>query len=101
MCRFLHVGDGDETDALIIVVDDDQLFDPVVVKQPASFLAIDALADSYECVLGHQIGDLRGGIGREPNVAVGDDADELAVAVDDGNTRNMMALLERQQIGKR
>ena len=34
MRRLLHVGDGDEADAFIVLIDHDQLLDPVFVQKP-------------------------------------------------------------------
>ena len=76
--RLLDVLDGDQADAAILVVDHQQLLDPVLVQQALGLLLADAFAHRDQAVLGHQLGDLLAGIGGEAHVAIGEDADQLA-----------------------
>ena len=79
--RLLDVLDGDQADAAILVVDHQQLLDAVLVQQPLGLVLADALAHGDEVLLRHQLRDLLRRIGGEADVAVGQDADQLAGAV--------------------
>ena len=72
--------DRDEADAAVGVVDDEQLFDPVLVKQTLGFVLGDGALDGDELVLRHQFGHGLVEIGGKAHVAVGQNADELATA---------------------
>ena len=76
--RLLHVLDGDQADAAVLVVDHQQLLDAVLMQQPLGLVLADALAHGDELVLGHQLGDALARIGGKAHVAVGEDADQLA-----------------------
>ena len=76
--RLFHVLDGDQPDAAILVVDDEQLLDAMLVQQPLRLVLADALAHRDEILMRHQLGDFLLGIGGKPHVAVGEDADQLA-----------------------
>ena len=76
--RLLDVLDGDQADAIAVVVDDQQLFDAALVQQALGFVLVDVLLDRDQVVPGHQFVDLLAGIGGEAHVAVGQDADEPA-----------------------
>ena len=67
--------DGDQPDAAVVVVDDEQLLDAVLVEEPLGFLRVDGLADRDQVFASHQLGDRLRRIGGEANVAVGEDAD--------------------------
>ena len=55
--RLLHVLDGDQADAAILIVDDQQLFDAVLVQHPLRLVLADALAHRDEVFMRHQLGD--------------------------------------------
>jgi hypothetical protein len=76
--RLFHVLDGDQTDAAVLLIDDQQLFDAVLVQHPLRLVLVDALAHCHEVFVRHQFGDFLARIGREPHVAVGENADQLA-----------------------
>ena len=76
--RLLHVLDGDQADAAILIVDDEQLFDAMLVQHPLGLVLADAFAHRDEVFMRHQFGDLLARIGRKAHVAVGEDADQLA-----------------------
>ena len=76
--RLLHVLDGDQPDAAVLVVDDQQFFDAMLVQHALGFILADALAHGHEVFLRHQFGDLLPRVGGKPNVAVGENADQLA-----------------------
>ena len=76
--RLLHVLDGDQTDAAILVVDDQQLLDAMLVQHPLGLVLADALAHRDEILVRHQFGNLLPRIGGKAHVAVGENADQLA-----------------------
>ena len=78
--RLLDVLHRDQADAAILVVDHEQLLDAMLMQQALGFLHADGFADGDEPLLGHQLVDRLVRIGGEAHVAVGEDADELAVA---------------------
>ena len=79
----------------------------LLMQETLGLVAIDAFLDGDELVLGHQLGDRLARVGGEAHVAVGEDADQLAVAaavaggLDHGNARNLVAGHELQSIGQR
>src|SRR5690554_2377660 len=54
--RLLDVLDGDETNAAVIVIYDEQLLNPMLMEQPLRFLAIDVGFDRNQAVFRHQLG---------------------------------------------
>ena len=78
--RLLDVLDGDQADQPVVVVDDQQLLDPVLMQQPPGLLARHALAHGDQPLVGHQLAHRRLASVREADVAVGQDADQPAVA---------------------
>ena len=79
-CRLLDVLDGDEADAAVLVVDDDQLLDPVLVQQPLGLVLGDAAFHRHQVFARHQLVDRLIEAGREAHVAIGQNADEPALA---------------------
>jgi hypothetical protein len=51
---FLHVLDGDQADAAILIVDDQQLFDAMLVQHPLRLVLADAFAHRDEVFMRHQ-----------------------------------------------
>ena len=76
----LDVLDGDQADAAVVVVDDEQLLDAVLVEEALGLVLVDALAHRDQVLAGHQLGDRLRRIGGEADVAVGEDADEACRA---------------------
>ena len=76
----LDVLDRDQADAVIGVIDHDQLFDAVLMQQLLGFVLRHAALDGDQLVLGHQLGDRLIEMGCKTHVAVGQDADQLALA---------------------
>src|SRR5690606_13973374 len=106
--RLLHVLDGDEADAVAVRIDDEKLFDAVLVKQALCLLLIDVLRDGDEFVLRHQLAHRLLRVRGKANVAVGEDADQLAAGVtaepavfDDGNAGNAVRGHQGAGIGQR
>jgi len=73
----LDVLDRDETDAAVILVDHQQLFDPMLMQELLGLPLAHPFADRDQPLLGHQLGDGLGRIGGEADVAIGEDADSL------------------------
>ena len=74
----LDVLDGDQALQLVVVVDDQQLFDAVLVQDELGLFERGADGDGDEVFLGHHVADGNVGARLEAQVAVGEDADELA-----------------------
>ncbi len=103
--RLLDVLDGDQPDAALRVVDDDELLDAVLVQQAARLVLADALGDGDDLAR-HQFADRLARIVGEAHVAIGEDADEprsLAVraALDHRNAGYRGAPHQRQRVGER
>ena len=104
--RLLDVLDGDEADAAIGVVDDENLLDAVLMQQPLGLVRLHAFAHGDEIVLGHQLAHRLARIVGEAHVAVGQDADQLAGALAVGalhhrNAGDAIALHQGQRVGQR
>ena len=104
--RLLDVLDGDQADAAVLVVDDQQLLDAVLVQEALGLVLADALAHRDQPVLGHQLGDRLARIGGEAHVAVGEDADELAglavaAALDHRDAGDAVRLHQLERVGER
>ncbi len=102
---FFDVLHGDEPDAAIAVIDDEQFFDAVGVEEPLGFLLTDALAHRDQVFLGHQLRHALLRVGREPHVPVGEDADEFSgrrgrAALHHRNAGNVIALHQFQGVGE-
>ena len=93
-----EVLDGDEAGQVVVVVDDGQLFDAVLSQQVLGVLTGDAnLADDEAVARGHAVAHAQGGpfaLGDEAQVAVGDDAQERAVLVHDGQAGDAVVAAE-------
>ena len=74
--RLVHVLDGDQPDAAILVVHHQQLLQPVPVQQLPRLVAVDLGADRDQVLPRHQLVDAGVRVGRETQVAVGQDADQ-------------------------
>ena len=104
--RLLDVLHRDQADAAILVVDHQQLLDPVLVQEALGLVLADALAHGDEPLLGHQLGHLLARVGGEAHVAVGEDADELAgaavaAALHHRDAGDAVVLHQCQRIGER
>ena len=79
--HLLDVLDGDQAAQVALRVDHQQLLDLVLVQQRLGLLERGALGDGDQVLLGHQLGDRLVELGLPAQVAVGEDAHELAVIV--------------------
>src|SRR3546814_8199104 len=69
---------SDLADAAIILVDHEQLFDPALVEQTARILLRDSRLHRRQIVAGHQFRDGLAHLFGKADVAVGEDAHQLA-----------------------
>ena len=98
--RLFHILDGDQADAAIGLVDHQQLLDAVLVQQAAGLFGRHAFAHGDQIFLGHQLGHRLLAIGGEADIAVGENADQLAIpALDHRNAGD--AMLGHQRAGVR
>ncbi len=86
----LDVFDGDEAFELVVVVDDEELFDAVLVEDLLGLFECGSDGDGDEVFLGHHRVDAEVGAGDEAEVAVGEDSDELFV-LGDGDAGDLVA----------
>ena len=94
----LDVLDGDEALELVGVVDDEELFDAMLVEDLLGLFERGSYGDGDEVGLGHHVGDGDVGAGDEAEVAVGEDADELA-ALGDGDAGDLETAHDVEGIG--
>ena len=80
-----------------VFIHDGQLFHLAAQQQGLGFLQGDALGSGDEVLLGHHLADGDIEAGHELEVAVGDDAHQLAVGIADGNAADME--LAHQTVG--
>ncbi len=99
--RLVHVLDGDQADAAIAIVDNDQLLDPVLVQQVPGAFGADIGGDRDEVLPRHQLIHFQTGFGGEAHIAVGDDADQaVGIALDHRNAADAMGRHQRLHIGQ-
>src|SRR3954463_5940222 len=104
--RLLHVLYGDQADAAILLVDHEQLLDAVLVQHPPRLVLADILAHRDETFMRHQFGDFLLAVGGEADVAVGEDADQLARrglarTGDDGNAGDAVIAHQLERVVER
>lgn len=80
-----------------VFIHDGQLFHLAAQQQGLGFLQGDALGSGDEVLLGHHLADGDIEAGHELEVAVGDDAHQLAVGIADGNAADVE--LAHQPVG--
>src|SRR5205085_6196102 len=88
----LYVFDRDETFDVLVHVNDEELFDAVLLKDDLRLVERRADGHGDERLRRHHVGDGDVEARLETKVSVGDDADEVAVLVNDGDARNLVAL---------
>ncbi len=91
LAYLLDVLDGDQPLEVPLVVDHQQLFDPVLVQVLLGLFESGPGRHGHQIFLGHDIGDRLVEPGFETQVAVGEDADQLAFLAD-GNTGDPVGL---------
>ena len=99
--RLQDVLDGDEAAELHRLVDDQHALEPVPVHQLLRVLEVGAFRDRDELVpLGHDVGDRLVEVRLEAEIAVGDDAHDLA-SLDDRQARELVRALQRHDVAHR
>ena len=96
--RLFDVLHRDQADAAVIVVDDDQLLDPALVQRTARFLLAHPDAYRRQIVARHQLGHRLHRIFGKTHVAVGQDADQLAVLFHHGNAADPVLRHDRLRL---
>ena len=82
-------------------IDDQQFLDTALVQDAPRILLAGADRDGGEIVRGHQLAHRLARIFREPNVAVGQDTDQLTRAFDDRDARDAVQLHQVERFGQR
>ena len=93
--------DRDQPDAVIKIVYHQQLLDPPRMQQASRFILADPRADRREIFMRHQFADRLARALGKADIAIGENADELAAGFDDGNSRNPVHRHQRLRISKR
>ena len=91
--------DGDQPAQHAVRIHDGQLLDLVAVEDPLGFLERRPLRRSDEPLARHQLRDRPLGLAVEAQVAVGEDADEPAAFVRDGNAGDAVTRHQLQRVG--
>jgi hypothetical protein len=97
--RLFDVFYGDEANAILLGIDDEELFNAVVMEEPLRLLLAHSVADPHQVLMRHQFGDALIRVGGEAHVAIGEDADQPAdyqsagaAVLHDRNTRYAVGL---------
>ena len=77
--RFFHIFDGNQANAAICVIDDQQLFDAVLVQQTFGLFLIDSFAHGHQIFMRHQFGNFLIGIGSKPHITIGKNTDKATI----------------------
>ena len=97
----VDVLDRDEAGTDAVLVHHKQLLDPVLVQQALGLGAVDRFGHGHQVLAGHQLAHRLLRIVGEPDVPVGDDARQPAVAAfDHRNAGNAVTLHQVQHIGE-
>jgi hypothetical protein len=101
LASLVDVLDGDESLQPPVLVDDRQLLDAMVGEDPLGLIEGRAFRCGDETFLGHRFLERTVQLSLELQVAIGDDADEAVVAVDDRNAGDPEALHEDRRLADR
>ena len=99
--RLFNVLDGDEPDAMVVVVDHQQFLDPPLMEDAPGIGFAGADRDGRQIVPGHQLADQLARVLSEADVAVGEDAAQPAPFLDDGDAADAVRLHQLQRFGER
>ena len=95
----LDVLDRDQTLQVVLVVDDQQLFDAVLMENFFRLLERRSYRHGDQMVLGHHLADGDVEAGLKAQVAVGEDANQFAVFLRDGHAGNLVFLHHIERVG--
>ena len=96
---FLNVFYGDQALQVVLVVDNEQLFYAVLVQNFFGLLERRADRDGDEMLFCHHLADGDVEARLETQVAVGEDADQFAVFLGDGDAGNLVLLHHVERVG--
>ncbi len=99
--RLLDVLDGDQANAVKGIVHHQQLLDPALMQQAARIIAAGAEPDRGQVLVRHQFAHRLARIVGKANVAVGEDADQLAAGLDHRNAADPVVLHQRLRLAQR
>ena len=99
--RLFDVLDRDEALETEVLIHDGQLFDLVAAERFLRFFQRGPLAADNEIFARHKLANLAVHVGLKLHIAVGDDADELAGLVHDGNAGNAELGAELVRVAQR
>ncbi len=99
--RLLDVLDRDQADAMLGLVDHDQLLDPALVEQAARLFLSHAFAHCGEVFARHQFVHRLARIVGEAAIAIGQDAVQLAELVDHRDAADLVLCHQRLRIAQR
>ena len=95
----LDVLDCNQAFEVTVLVDDEELLDPMVVQNLARLLEGRAHRHRDEVLLGHALGDGEVEARLEAKVAVGENAHQLPVRIRDRDPRDLVLLHDLQRLG--
>jgi hypothetical protein len=98
---FFDILDRDQADAAVVLVDHQQLLDPVLVQQALGLVPLGPFLHRDQVVSGHELADRLAAVLGEAHVAVGQDANQRpGAALDHRNAGDAVALHQGQRIGQ-
>src|SRR5882724_1239981 len=90
--RLLNILDGDQPLEPVVVIDDQQLFDSVPLKDCFCFVERGADGNGDQVVFSHRLADRQVKPRFEPQITIGENAHQVTVLLDDGNAGDAIAL---------
>src|SRR5918911_264344 len=90
--RLLYVFDRDQALDALVVINDEELFDTMLLQDGLGLFERRPDGNGDERLFGHHFGDGNVEPRLEPQVAIGDDPDEVAVLIYDGHAADVVAL---------
>ncbi len=97
--RLVHVFHGQQADAAIIVIHDDQTLDPMLVQQAPGFVVRRVHFHGHD-LFRHQVCHRFRDVIGKARITIGDNADDLAALVHDRHAGKARALFKLDQITK-
>ena len=98
--RFLDILDGDQPDAMPVLVDHQQFLDPALMEDPAGIFLAGADRHRREIVVGHQFAHRLERIFGEADIAVCQDPDQLPCRFDDRDSADAIGLHQLERFGQ-
>ena len=101
--RLFHILDSDQANAIIIGINNNQLFNSVFMQQPARLICCCAILDRDHSA-GHQVGHFLVRVGGKAHIPVGQNAHQFVTclfAINNRDTANAMRFHHRQRVTQR